>query len=348
MSIKKEEDTPIPLEEFYSENLKRFTGFANLYDQQRAQAPKELPRILLQLAGCKPLTRAKRVVDIGCGTGISSFLWDGFADEVVGVDPNPEMLEQARSQLTPSGDISPSSHLYSCSSKLTRFRFVIGFSSETKVKEEADIVTCSQSFHWMEPQSTLKEIHSILRTGGVFAVYDHDWPPIITSEIEAEYLKWKDHCKKEDGNLRRWPKSEHLEQIKKSNLFKFTKEIFLHVETSGDVERVKGLLLSMGSVQDHIEIKDGGLRCWPKSEHLEQIKKSNLFKFTKEIFLHAETSGDVERLKGLLLSMGSVQDHIKKGKTLEELGVTALFDAVERASPSAIWLFQYRIRLGIK
>jgi len=38
----------------------------------------------------------------------------------------------------------------------------------------ADIVTCSQSLHWMVPESTFAEVARILRPGGVFATYDYD------------------------------------------------------------------------------------------------------------------------------------------------------------------------------
>ena len=48
--------------------------------------------------------------------------------------------------------------------------------ASTHAHASADIVTCSQSFHWMEPEPTLAEIARILRPGGVFAAYDYDWP----------------------------------------------------------------------------------------------------------------------------------------------------------------------------
>ena len=51
----------------------------------------------------------------------------------------------------------------------------------------ADVVTCSQSFHWMEAEPTLAEAVRILRPGGVFAAYDYDWPPIVHWEVEAAF-----------------------------------------------------------------------------------------------------------------------------------------------------------------
>jgi ubiquinone/menaquinone biosynthesis C-methylase UbiE len=43
----------------------------------------------------------------------------------------------------------------------------------------ADVVTCAQSLHWMEPQSTFAEVARILRLGGAFAACDYDLLPTI-------------------------------------------------------------------------------------------------------------------------------------------------------------------------
>ena len=57
--------------------------------------------------------------------------------------------------------------------------FVSGFSDNTGLENSSvDIITCSQSFHWMNPETTLNEASRILKKGGVFAVYDCDWPPV--------------------------------------------------------------------------------------------------------------------------------------------------------------------------
>ncbi|MGH7866895.1 MAG: class I SAM-dependent methyltransferase, partial [Candidatus Dormibacteraceae bacterium] len=38
----------------------------------------------------------------------------------------------------------------------------------------ADVVTCVQAFHWMDPEIVLPEVARILRPGGVFAAVDYD------------------------------------------------------------------------------------------------------------------------------------------------------------------------------
>ena len=53
----------------------------------------------------------------------------------------------------------------------------------------ADVITCSQSFHWMNPETTISEVSRILKKGGVFAVYDYDWPPVCDWKAELEFNK---------------------------------------------------------------------------------------------------------------------------------------------------------------
>ena len=75
-----------------SANLCRFSGFADEYDQYCPQPPAVIPEILTCLAG---ETRPKLVVDLGSGTGLSTHIWAGRADEVIGVEPDPDMRRQA-------------------------------------------------------------------------------------------------------------------------------------------------------------------------------------------------------------------------------------------------------------
>ncbi len=56
------------------------------------------------------------------------------------------------------------------------------------------IVTCSQSFHWMEPHSTLAEIARILRPGGVFSAYDYQWPPTVHWQAETAFNTFIDRA----------------------------------------------------------------------------------------------------------------------------------------------------------
>jgi SAM-dependent methyltransferase len=70
-------------------------GFADVYDHYRPSPPSEVLDILTVVAGVE---RPGLVVDLGCGTGLATRAWAERADEVIGVEPNPRMLERARAR----------------------------------------------------------------------------------------------------------------------------------------------------------------------------------------------------------------------------------------------------------
>ncbi|NLC58284.1 MAG: class I SAM-dependent methyltransferase [Armatimonadetes bacterium] len=220
-------------------NVERFSGFAETYDRYRPQPPAVLLDILTRLAGAP---RPRLVVDLGSGTGISTRLWTGRADEVVGVEPNADMRREAETHTQ-----SPVEG--------TVIRYQEGRSTSTGLPDGcADIVTCSQSFHWMEPQPTLAEAARILRPGGVFATIDCDWPPVMTPEAELAYRRFMRKVEALEAERRvsvgvhKWPKEHHLKQIEASGRFRYTREVVAHGVETGDAARLVGLATSQGSV----------------------------------------------------------------------------------------------------
>jgi ubiquinone/menaquinone biosynthesis C-methylase UbiE len=221
-------------------NIDRFTGFGGLYDRNRPQAPLLVVKLLSDYAGGKPAN----VLDIGCGTGLSTFIWLGHADRITGVEPNEDMLATALEKWNRLGDSSQG------------IRFNQGYSNQLEIEDGAvDIVTCSQSFHWMEPFSTLKEISRVLRWGGVFAAYDCDWPPSVHWTVEDAYRKLVAKAEAlipklpEEKTAVKRNKEEHLGHIEASGCFRYAREIVFHHMEACDAERYVSLALSQGGVQ---------------------------------------------------------------------------------------------------
>jgi ubiquinone/menaquinone biosynthesis C-methylase UbiE len=219
-------------------NVERFSGFAELYDRYRPRPPGTIVDLLTQLArNSRPV-----VVDIGCGSGLSTMIWSGRAASAIGVEPNSDMRSQAERRATgaSAGDV----------------RFIDGLSTRTGLPDHfADVVTCSQALHWMEPEGTFAEVARILREAGVFAAYDCDWPPTLNWQAEQAYnaLIANAHAIEDARgfapDVRRWGKSGHLERIRQCGRFRYVKEVTLHHVESGDAERLVGLALSQGEVE---------------------------------------------------------------------------------------------------
>lgn len=242
------------------DNAERFMGFAAVYDEARPMMPLYPTELIT-----KYLTRApESVVDLGCGTGLSTVVWKGRCKEALGLEPSDDMLAQA---IKKQGD---------------GITFKKAYSHDTGLRDGfADAVVCSQSFHWMEPKSTLAEVNRILKSGGVFATVDCDWPPVCSWEAEAafealfkEVRGIEDKYPELGGKFEKWDKEGHLNNIKKSGHFRFAREIvFLNSET-GDAERFINLALSQGGLQSVLKFNAGLIT--DKLEAFKQIVRRAL------------------------------------------------------------------------
>jgi ubiquinone/menaquinone biosynthesis C-methylase UbiE len=213
-------------------NTDRFSGFADFYDRYRPAPPEALAQVLCAYAGGE---LPALVVDMGCGTGLSTRYWAGKAARVIGIDPTEDMLAQARAQ-----------------ADKPEIEFRPGTSNATGLADGcADIVAVSQALHWMDPFPTFQEARRILRRGGVFAAFDYDWPPLVLdAECEAAYeltmRRVRAAEKARGGEVFQWLKSGHLGRMVESGCFRYVREIALHHIDQGSAERFAAILISQG------------------------------------------------------------------------------------------------------
>jgi SAM-dependent methyltransferase len=226
----------------FAGNVERFSGFAGLYDSFRPEPPPALASILTSYAN---VARPELVVDLGSGTGLSTRYWADRAGQVVGVEPSADMRERA-AQGTAAANVS----------------YRPGYSHETGLPDNcSQIVTCSQSLHWMAPGPTFEEAARILVSGGVFAAYDCYWPPITGRwEVEAAYEQLMARIlelgreQRLGDKLQSWDKAGHLARMKASGRFRYTKEFIIHHADRGSGDRLIGLALSQGSVMSLLKL----------------------------------------------------------------------------------------------
>ena len=212
----------------------RFLGFADIYDEGRPHLPGKAIEILKRYLN----NEIEVIVDIGCGTGNSTEICTDYADKVIGIEPSEDMLKKAREKEN---------------SKLT---FLKGYGNNTGLESNiADIVICSQAFHWMEPDSTIKEVSRILKKGGIFAVIDADTFPVIDLRIEKENSDIQDTIETLDKkqNLIIYSRSQHLKNMINSNQFQYCKEICFCNEVLYDRDRFEKYVYSKGGMQNAIK-----------------------------------------------------------------------------------------------
>ena len=218
-------------------NADRFMGFADIYNNARPKCPEKVKEIILKYLNRSP----SLVVDLGCGTGLSTRIWSEVSNQVIGIEPSTDMIKMAREK----------------SVGLDNVLFNSAFSDNTELDNScADIITCSQSFHWMNPENTLNEVSRILKKGGIFAVYDNDWPPACNWEAELEYNKLFDMVKEFElshpdikESFIRWNKDNHLSNIKNSGYFRYVREIVFSNSEICNAQRFISIALSQGGLQ---------------------------------------------------------------------------------------------------
>lgn len=209
----------------------RFKGYCFNYDRFRPVPPKELMELGL---GWTQKTSVERVVDLGCGTGLSTRPWADHAKHIIGVDPSPDMLATARAA-------TPEDHV----------AFVHGFGHATGLEAScADIVTCATSVHWMEPEPTIAEVARILKPGGLFMIYDHYYPLFLTSpDLTRFYENWRQNTVRMERSLpgtrqRKWSTTETLDAVKGSAIFSYQRKHYIHSRMMWTADDFRGYIMA--------------------------------------------------------------------------------------------------------
>lgn len=118
------------------------------------------------------------VAEVGCGGGQFSIelARRPFARSLVLVEPDPEMLNEARAVI----DLQPS--------KLERLEFVCAGGENTGLEgQSADVVCSASAFHWMPRERTVREFLRLVRRPGLLYFVEYAFP---TSAARPQLDSW--------------------------------------------------------------------------------------------------------------------------------------------------------------
>jgi len=222
------------------QNFEQWSIVSTNYHDIRPTPPEVITKTILSWLNKAPDT----LVDIGCGTGISTFIWQNVAANIIGIEPNDEMRAVAESNPN-SGNIA----------------FIKGLSNETGLPDSyADIITVAQAFHWMDIDSSLQEFHRILKPGGVLAIYDFALPPIISWEIEKAFLELRAKCSRIWYSQATPPvhgdKESYLQRIESFGKFRFARKAPCHGIERWPLQKAAAFLVHISNAEFAMTIDD--------------------------------------------------------------------------------------------
>src|SRR5690242_18813267 len=141
-----------------------FGAEASRYDRARPSYPAALvERIVAASPG-------RRVLDVGCGTGIVARQFQAAGCEVLGVDPDARMAGHARERGLQVE--------------------VATFETWATNGRAFDTVVSGQAWHWVDPVAGAAKAASALRRGGRFAVFWNVFqPPADLGKAIAELYR---------------------------------------------------------------------------------------------------------------------------------------------------------------
>jgi SAM-dependent methyltransferase len=294
-------------------NANRFSGFAELYDDVRPVPPSVLADVILTYAGERPTV----VVDLGCGTGLSTRWAAAWAGQVIGVEPSADMRSHAVA-VTRDANV----------------RYVAGWSSATDLPEgSADVVLAVQALHWMEPTSTFAEVARLLRPGGVFAALDCDWPPSVgLARAEQAWHTARATVAIHERTLAGWSRPSSPPPRASSSS-----------PQSDDLRpAAEGDSTAAVSIADDVQY-------WHKGQHLARMVSSGRFQHCVEVAALGEERGDAERFIQLFRSQGDYQALRRHGLDDAALGVDIFSSEVRELFGSEVrpFWFTYRARIAV-
>jgi SAM-dependent methyltransferase len=198
----------------------RFSAGADDYARYR---PDYADEVVKACAAYVPLAPGANVVDVGCGTGISTRLFARHGYRVIGIEPNDAMRTHAQHG---GGDYRKGE---AASTGLAR--------------ASADLIFAAQALHWFDMPPVLTEWKRVLRPGGACAAF---WNYRSDEGWQAEY----------EAMLRRHSKEYPVVQkatgkgddnsgwVKSSSLCQDIREVHLENAQSLDWDGLQGRLWS--------------------------------------------------------------------------------------------------------
>lgn len=243
-----------------------FKGAAKYYSKYRPLYPASLIRFLVKRFS---LDGNGKMLDLGCGTGQLAHRFSDWFEQIVGIDPEPEMIQEAE-RLT----------------KEIRAENINWFNGDIdsyreNYEESFRLVTIAKAFHWMDRTTVLETLYNMVTLNGGVAIIDNYSPNKVVlpwQEKVNEVVKhWYGEERKAGNTTYSHPLISHQEVIENSP---FDLEVY-HMPPYGQIWTVDSIIgniysTSYGSKRflgEHVQLFENHLR-----EELLALNETGVFK----------------------------------------------------------------------
>jgi SAM-dependent methyltransferase len=167
---------------------------AEQYDRARPSYP---PELVGDLAG----PDVRRVLDVGCGTGIAARLFVAHGCSVFAVEPDPRMAAVAQRH---GIEVA-----------------VASFEAWDPPPEPFDLVISAQAWHWVDPAVGPVKAGTVLRPGGRFAAFWNSYSPApdLQATLAEIYQRHGAELLAPAVSAGRSDDDRHIAPLKKSGVF---------------------------------------------------------------------------------------------------------------------------------
>jgi SAM-dependent methyltransferase len=209
----------------------RFAPAAEHYLAGRPPYPAGLIARIAQLTGLAP---THRVLDLGCGPGQIGRAFAPLAGEVIGIDPEPNMLRIAADLSAGIRNISwREGSSYDLSPDLG----------------PCHLVCIGRAFHWMDRADTLRRLDAIVAPGGAVALLSDSAVKLPDNAWRTPYREILDRYADGASARARWRSPDWIrnEAFLLGSAFPHLEEIAVYERHAIDIETLIARALSMSS-----------------------------------------------------------------------------------------------------
>lgn len=257
-----------------------FKGTAWYYSRYRPLYPSSLIRFLVNKFS---LSGEGRLLDLGCGTGQLAQRFNDWFDEIIGVDTESEMLDEA--------------NRLSSDNRVENVKWLHGRAEERASDWGSFRLTImAKAFHWMDRESILEILYNSSDDNGGIAIID---TYNVQQEPQPWQLKVNEVVKRWLGNERiagnstyTHPKERHEDVVMKSRFIDVERHVLPSYSITWTIDSIIGNLYStsyatrrlFGDNIDRFEddLKSALLEINPVGVFTEELSVSVVTAFKKE------------------------------------------------------------------